>query len=68
MTNRDDQPALEADEMIDGILAETEDPTSPVVTPFLELGNDESGATGDIAASFQQAGATDLWHVFRRAA
>lgn len=68
MTNRNHQSPFETDEMIDGILAETEDLTSPVVTPFLELGNDEPGTTGDFAASFQQAGATDIWHTLRRAA
>ena len=66
MTEHDYLSDEEAYEMMDGILAEAEDPTSPVVTPFLIPGSDDPAA-GMVDAGDLQAHAElhDIWEQLR---
>ena len=53
----------EADDMMDGILAESSDAMSPTLTPFVSLGSSEA-AIMDGPTTQRQAEAKDLYQSF----
>ena len=53
----------EADDMMDGILAESNDAMSPTLTPFVSLGTSETPLM-DGPTTQHQAGAKDLFQAF----
>jgi hypothetical protein len=65
MTDRNYTSDVEANEMMDEVLADAEFlSTSPVLTPFVTLGTDDPGAGLIDSANPPTAGAHDLWQAF----